>query len=399
LRTRTQTDRRDLFEAFGVDARRDLLYGITGAPRDTEFWGGRVSGSDMLAMHPAVDLEDLGDLCEQVAAAHAQEHYLRSFGWIDQLAVVTDPALREQLLNRLITGLQDSTVQVTMTVPEVMAWDEVSDFRLSFEPDVRFVDPEDADLSAALHRSGRADDLTQAHLRRTRLEAFDGNGEMIRHWTLMNCLSGELDEQGRRFVLSDGEFFEVSLDLLGELREFVDALPQSPIGLPPSNGDITEELYNANAAEAVQNALLMDRKNVWYPGATSPVEVCDLLTSEKRFVHVKRKLGSAQLSHLFSQGARSLELCVVSRDFRAAALQKIGVVEEEVGAAAGTYRPFDPEAVDARTIFVDYAIIARWAGRAPSEALPFFSQLNLRRFVQDIEQFGAHATLTRVDVE
>jgi uncharacterized protein (TIGR04141 family) len=62
--------------------------------------------------------------------------------------------------------------------------------------------------------------------------------------------------------------------------------------------------YNERAAFA-HGYYLLDKKLVKSTRTTTAIELCDLLTSNREFVHVKhRKGGSAGLSHLFSQGTR-----------------------------------------------------------------------------------------------
>ena len=157
--------------------------------------------------------------------------------------------------------------------------------------------------------------------------------------------------------------------------------------------------YNAHVVEQLPQTLLLDKKTVRVPGTTSSIEVCDVLSDGVHFIHVKRKLGSSQLSHLFSQGARSCELAIISPDFRRVTLEKIDEVATEAGENGEDFHPFGEDQIDATGISVDYAIVARWNGRQPSEALPFFSQLNLRSFAEGILARRAKVTLTPVEIE
>ena len=62
---------------------------------------------------------------------------------------------------------------------------------------------------------------------------------------------------------------------------------------------------------------LLDKRLVKCSKTTSPIELCDLLTTAKQLVHVKhRKGGSAGLSHLFAQGSVSAEVMLGDRAFR-----------------------------------------------------------------------------------
>ena len=399
LRTRTQADRRAIFEDFGVDARRDLLDGITGRPSDADVWGPRVSGTDRLAVTRDIPFEEYGAFCDRAEEAHRGEHYKESFAWIDHLTLVADPVLAQTLLSSVLDGIQAGTSPLQLAIPEIIEWGDITRFHFSFDETAEFEDPEDADLSLALAGAGRLAGLSINGLRNAhRLVAVTDDGEVVRSWSVLKCLSGELEVDGDRYVLSEGDFFFVRTNLIKELADYVDALPTSAVAMPESDGDMREDVYNAHMVETVKGTLLLDKRTVRLPGATSSVEVCDVLSDAGNFIHVKRKLGSSQLSHLFSQGARSCELAIISPDFRRITLEKIAEVATESGLDPNPFRPFEENQVDSTRITVDYAIVARWRGRRPSEALPFFSQLNLRSFAEGIRSRRANVTLTPVEV-
>jgi uncharacterized protein (TIGR04141 family) len=400
LRTRTQADRRAVFEEFGVDARRDLLSGITGAPADRDAWGTRVSGTDRLSVTKQVEFGAFGALCDMAQEAFGQTDYQQSFSWIDDLLPVADPSVTEALLDLIVGDLTSQSSELELAVPEIVEWGAIARFRFSFDQENEFADPEGVDLAEALDEVGRLAGLSVAGLKsRYRIEAINDDGEQVAAWPVLQCLSGELTFGGERFIVSEGTFFQVRDSLLADLALYVDALEGSPVQLPASPGDFKEELYNAHVVETVGGTLLMDKRTVRVPGTTSPIEVCDVLTDDGRFIHVKRKLGSSQLSHLFSQGARSLELAVISPDFRQVTLDKIVEVAAEAGKDAADFQPFTAVEIDATTLSVDYAIVAKWNGRTPSQALPFFSQLNLRSFAEGIRSLRGRVTLTRVEIQ
>ena len=60
----------------------------------------------------------------------------------------------------------------------------------------------------------------------------------------------------------------------------------------------------------------MDRKMINHGGAHSKIEFCDLITKDKKLIHVKHYGGSSVLSHLFSQGLVSGELFLGDSKFR-----------------------------------------------------------------------------------
>ncbi|MBK9589344.1 MAG: TIGR04141 family sporadically distributed protein [Sphingomonadales bacterium] len=63
--------------------------------------------------------------------------------------------------------------------------------------------------------------------------------------------------------------------------------------------------YNQDVAKELAGSFCMDADLITHGGGHSKIEFCDVITAEKAFLHVKRYSGSAQLSHLFSQGVVS----------------------------------------------------------------------------------------------
>ncbi len=405
LRTRRQTDRRTNFEAFGVDIQRDLLRAVTGLPIESEPWGSRISGADSFTANPTINFDGLGEFCKHILRAHRRESYQESFGWIDNLHTVTDP--------HLLNGLQDALIRdintrgaIELAVPDIVEWTGIAHLRFSFDQERTFTDPEDADLVDSLTKSDKLGELSVERLKKFwRLEAIDGSGEVISKWPLLRCLSGEIELDNRAFILSEGDFFEIRREFLGELDAFISALQETKHELPTSPGDIEEGDYNELAAKSSPSFLLLDKRTVTVSGMTTPIEICDVLTSDGSFIHVKRKLGSSSLSHLFAQGTVSADLFLMSREYRAATLARIQTEEKARANAAKDERFLgrfsklaDLEGISSSKYEVVYAIVAKWAGRSLAKALPFFSKVNLRRHVEDLHRMGYRVTTARVEI-
>ena len=65
----------------------------------------------------------------------------------------------------------------------------------------------------------------------------------------------------------------------------------------------------------------------------------------------------------------------------------------------GRFSTFDVDGITAGNHEVVYAIVGKWQGRTASEALSFFSKVNLRRHVEDLRRMAYPVSLARVDVE
>ncbi len=404
MHTQRQTDRKAAFEVFGVDPYGDVLRAVTGTPIGPG-WGTRISGSDSLSVTPEITFDSLGEFCRSIAKSFYDDSYKEQFSWIDDWSAVQDPDRLDELYAQLAALLLADAGDVQLTVPGLIEWDDVSVFRYDFDPDNAFVDPDDSSVYQALNAAGLVEDLDLGHLRRWHLEALDADDNVMTRWPLLRCLSAELrmDDEAT-YVFTNGEFFAVSASYMSELDHFIASLPTNEYTLPQSLGDIPDGEYNERAAASSDSYLLLDKRTVRVTGRTSPVEICDVFTDKGAFIHVKRKLGSSSLSHLFAQGTVSADLFLMTALYRNECLDRIREAErqraEETGddAFIGRFSTFGVRGVSAADHDIVYAIVAKWNGRSVKEALPFFSKVNLRRHVKDLHRMGYAAMVARVEV-
>jgi uncharacterized protein (TIGR04141 family) len=229
-------------------------------------------------------------------------------------------------------------------------------------------------------------------MRTNRIFALSGDGGEVHSWTAWKCLSGELLVDDATYVLDEGDFYEVNGDYLAELDAAIAAIPLARVNLPGSTPIEREGWYNGRAASIREGLLLLDTKTVKITSKTTPIEICDLLTSDRQLVHVKRHLGSADLSHLFSQGVVSACLLQESPEFRKDVIAKIA----EVGNGKHEFAFIHPDSFRTSDFEVVYAIAERWKGRTFEKALPFFSKINLREAAQNLRGRGFNVSLHQI---
>jgi uncharacterized protein (TIGR04141 family) len=153
------------------------------------------------------------------------------------------------------------------------------------------------------------------------------------------------------------------------------------VALPQAQAGEKEPDYNQRAANADQRLALMDGKLARCSGGQGPIEVCDLFSSNREFVHVKRKSRSATLSHLFAQGAVSGEAFLRDSQFREDAK---GIVAHSRPSLAPLIPLTRPTTSDFEVV---YAIIAKSSSSSPL-SLPFFSELHLMQASQRLQLLG-----------
>jgi len=400
LRTASQASSLADFEVFDVNQFRDLVSRATGLPADEKVWGGRVSGGDSLSFNREISFAQLGILSKQIETTFKKSDYKEKFFWIDHIQPVGDPVIVERLIDEVLSRLKtESFENLDLAAPEIVNWNFVSHFRYPFDrpqgaaktsvlhPDLRLVD-----FVAGLKRTNRLMTLNYEGLNSRKISAVDGSGAPTYQWSAWNCIVGEVELDDETYVLDEGDFFSVDKDYVSALNKFIDNIPPSGIPFPKTSPSTHEGKYNIDFADSSDEYFLLDKRLVNIRLKTTSIEICDVLSKERQLIHVKRHLGSSDLSHLFSQGFVSAELLQSSPEFRKVASAKI--LSYKKGKEG--FDHFSRPAIDASDFQVVYAIIERWGGRSCSEAMPFFSKVNLREVTSNLQARGYRVALDQI---
>jgi uncharacterized protein (TIGR04141 family) len=114
----------------------------------------------------------------------------------------------------------------------------------------------------------------------------------------------EVIVEGELYVLTGGDWFRINLNFKQRVYDEANGLDRRD-GLPLADHGTDEDTYNLQAAETM-DALCLDKKLV-FDGGPDRMEICDVLTRDGGFIHVKQRGSSSTLSHLFTQGLNSAE--------------------------------------------------------------------------------------------
>ena len=376
--TREQLSRAGGLAQFGLDVIRELLRAVTGAPADAKY-GKRLSGSDQLTVSADIPLTSLKTALTRYYELSEATTYAKNFPWVDNIQAIHNPVLARALEKQLAKVLAEGSDKFWLAPPEIIDWDKTEGFKYR---DSKKRDPEiDLDLARYFEECGGADGLLDgARLRQDRIFHIRSDTDTTRHsWSVIRCLVGELEYDSEHYILNEGSWYRVNSDFLGALHGFISSVKPTNIDLPDYD-DADEGAYNKRAWQRDKAHLaLLDQAFIQYPNR-GKVEVCDLYSKKKQFVHVKRLSCSSTLSHLFSQGTVSAELLRDEAGFRTKFLQKIPAFQW--GSAADAIQPNDFE--------VCYAIICR--KNKPLE-IPFFSKLSLRNAFQHLERLGFRCSM------
>lgn len=387
LVTRRQASRASTFGTFGLDTNRDLLRGVTGKPRDENF-AIRVAGADSLTISVPIGFQELGEKCEQLLSAYLSDAYKEAFDFIDHLRIVQDKSLIEKFEESLIADLKEGrTEKMHLAPPEPIDWENVSGFTYRGARHANVYPEMDIDEMVS---EINTEALSVNYLRRKDIGVrYRDSERSVDMWPIFSCIAYETESDDRLYVLSTGDWYEVDRDFATRIRDQVSAILSTALILPTARIDENEGVYNDRIAKENDFAL-MDGQFIQYGGPYDKIELCDLLTPDRHFIHVKRKTRSSTLSHLFAQGLTSAELFLRDQEFRVRARKKL----EDVEPALADIIPADrnPNPADYE---VAYAIVTKPSRRA--KTLPFFSQLNLANAVSRLRGYGYRGSLALIE--
>lgn len=397
--TNTQTSRTADLPTFGVDVLRDILRAVTGsAPEGSGYK--TISGADALVLGVDAPATGIPRLLRDLYSHYTETKYQATFGWIDHLAEVKDPALINSLDTHLVDQLKITDTSAThLAMPENLDWEDIEHFLIV--PTARQAQFEELDLDAYLAvPATKTPDLTIDQLKNRKVSVkFISSSDPVTKWSVYQCLVSEQHIDDKLFALVEGHWFEVANSLVTQVDNTIAQLPGATVTLPAGLPGETEAHYNRRAAAASPDLTLLDAKLVAPDGANTRIEFCDLLSTDGSLVHVKRKSRSSTLSHLFAQGHVSAEALSdgTLRDQVRAAIQKtVGAKDAsrwlDLVPPAGTNPARDKLTITYGVITNSKAPGVRW--------LPFFSRLALTQTVRDLERLGfTKIALTRVPLE
>lgn len=388
--TRSQTSISSSIDNFGLDVQRDLVRSVTGEPQDKDF-ASHITGADNLILNVAVNFCDLGNKCSEALQHFKEEKYKERYGWIDNFQRIQDKTLITSLEQSLYESLQNETSEtIFLSPPILMDTQESHQFRYPSErvssdahPDLRLFD-----LLELFDRKT----LTVEWMKDHKIREFpvDSNNA-LREFSIFDSVVYETSREEKLYTLSQGEWYMIAQDYVTQIKEELDLIEEHPnLLLPAALPDEREGIYNKRAFDELQGTFaLLDQKLVMYGGGNSSVEVCDLLSLDRNFIHVKAKTKSSALSHLFAQGLVSGQVMREPK-FRQLAFQQC---EEE-----SHHHLFTNENFLATDHQVTYAIITS-ADLPIKDALPFFfSKQSLVNAARELRNMGYKVWIKKIPV-
>ncbi|SDT32190.1 sporadically distributed protein, TIGR04141 family [Pseudomonas asplenii] len=384
LRSKAQSSRLLSISEFDFKFDSEILKSLTGIVENDQDEGEYVSGSDSLALHSDVKLEDFPEIALRLLTAYEDEHCKEKYPWMDFIVPVRDSALRGKLDGVLVKAMNTEQFdRVRAAAPELLG-NDISGFgyvkhstRSLNGPAIAF----DLDLRQALLAKHLLGGISRPALESERIYLYGADEQRLAAWPLYMCLEAEIEHEGNIYLLSEGDWYQIDRDYTEQVNRFFEAAVPSDLVFPPYGTD-HEGAYLRRIADNV-SFYLLDQKLVRLTGAGGPFEFCDLLTPEHHIIHVKKYSSSSVLSHLFSQAYVSAEALINSPDV-------VTQVNAHL-AELGDFRFVFNTTTQPRNRIV-FAIMQ------PNAELhmPFFSKVNFRQFAQRLSAMGYQVEVCRI---
>jgi len=384
VQKKSQATRDSEISVFGIDISKDILRAVTGTPKTgVEFKN--ISGGDaMFSFGVEMEIGDLTDIARTLKSQYQKNDYKANFLWVDNVRKVKEKSQIDHFDAILLAAIKARDSNLVLTLPEIEKWDSIAGFSFT-----RTKSNQTPTISTDLYLANiDASKVSIESIKRDQLHVFDIHDNEFSH-SIYKCIYYEVSEANKTTIIFGGTWYEIDNSFMGRTNASLTQIAVSSLRFPQihtweeSNKSKIEAEgdYNIRAAQA-HSYYLLDKRLIKSNKSTSSVELCDLLTSAKQFIHVKhRKGGSAGLSHLFAQGSVAAEILLGDRDFRKSARKILGTFSN----AARELVPIDNFKSS------DYEVVFLILGDEPTtvkDNLPFFSKVNLVRAYDNLSQRG-----------
>jgi len=390
LHSREQAAREIELAGFEFDDDIDLLRSITAKVPEEEGEEKTVlSGRDSVSIYTQVSLPVFADIAKRLYVAFKNTAYKKLYPWFDKIREERDAEIVGNLDGILISKVINHDFhKIWLAIPDLVAWEEIDGFSFKHgHAGAKAHGPvvyQDLDIEEWRKVAKINNDLTIKKLRSKKVFVLWQDGREPTSWSLYRCLNAEVDLNGSKYILNDGDWYGIESGYVQEVSDFFKSVPDSEAVLPPY-GVRTEPAYLKDVVADDENWILMDRKEIMIGGGRSRVEFCDLYAKEpKRMIHVKKYGGSSVLSHLFSQAVVSGDCFLHEPDFRA---QLNTIVPDDCKLANPTEQP------DAKDYEVCLAIMSKEPGELE---LPFFSKVSFKHAVKTLHNLGYRLTKLKI---
>jgi uncharacterized protein (TIGR04141 family) len=396
VQKKSQASRESSVGVFGIDISRDVLRAVTGSPKKGVDLKNISGGDAVYSFGIEMNVDEICELVDLLSGYYINESYKSDFSWVDNIRKVKEKSKIDRLDGKLIDKIKAKSSEITITIPEIVQWDSVYGF--SYTPTKTSVKP-------TIEPKEYLDNIDAAtvsidSIRRDRLFVYDVHENEFEH-PIYKCIYFEHQETDKTHILFSGLWYEIDNNFMTRIDSILAQINVATLTFPgvyvwdeikdgktkskiESEGD-----YNERASTS-HNYHLLDKKLIKSNRTTTSIELCDLMTDNQQFIHVKhRKGGSAGLSHLFAQGSVSAEILLGDKEFR----KKTRTVLKRVSNGLQNSVPLNNFKSDG--VEIVFLVLGEYSANLKGN-LPFFSKVNLSKAFGNLSQRGFEVSIAGV---
>lgn len=309
-----------------VNVFTNFITSVSSKPTDIRF-GNEVKGSDCLQItRSRSHIFDLGTHCSEYYDYFTRDDYKTYHSYIDYVQPVNhNDALLRTLDSRLLDAFLHDDEKLFIMQPRIQL--ESPDI---FKVNIRDISNDkdeceylDIDFFKDYYNLALRDIANKQNykhngnivLKNIQIQPFaDNDLPMDNKRTLYDYLIFECNYEGNNYVFSNGSWYSIKADYFAAIQDQIDHIPDvsDELRLPEYNHR-NEGFYNIDVSRN-NGWKCLDKGTYRVPNQSlQQIEVCDILTSRRDFLCIKKMRSSAAMSHLFSQVSVSAEL--LQREF------------------------------------------------------------------------------------
>lgn len=390
------------FYDFELDLENEILKKLTAEYEDKDLvdegldegkLGVRVTGYDSATITSCLYVPEIHEACTWLCKKFEDDSYKTALPYIDSFAPVKDTDLKANLDEALCEKIDAEDLEgVHLVIPFFIDHAEYNQFTVTGLGKARKEEltgefpPIEEVVSAIKSRLGSGELVAPDQLKRNyRLQCIS-KIEPARNLStsIYRCLTAEILHEGNQYSLMGGDWYRIDSGFFnGLVSRLNKKVSDCSITFDPFDVDLHKDEKGYNVHQAKHKGLLnFDRDLVPLHGR-GKIEVCDLLSGDAEFIHVKRYQGSADLSHLFSQGTVAIRTLAGDEKFREKFLGKI---------SNKSLRGRIRAALKKRKAQIVFVVLMEGSVHKKKEKkilnLPAFSIVNLNKFVKDLNSMG-----------
>ena len=371
---------------FGFDLDRDLIRNVTAKCNDEVFEKANLTGGDIFSILVERDIDNIDEFLIECFRRYKDNKYKENFEWIDNIKEVKSKYEKQKLDEEVINYINNNRLDcVWMSIPEVISWENIRGFKYANEDEIY------DDIFIEVFIESLRNELNNIEqIKRRKVSMIDINENELAKWSAYKCLNAEIKLNDKSYCLNNGKWYYINNDFVQKIEQEYSNIEISEIDFINYTSQMEDEDdYNEALQNSLDNSYLIHKiGEIPYGGGTgNKIEVCDVMTSNKQLIHIKKNGGSSYLSHLFNQASVSAEL-LLELGFR----EKVNTKMQQ--------QNFDiefPSDFKANEYTIVIGIINRYEEERPK--IPFFSKVALRYTLQRMKNLGYNVKLKNIKKE